>query len=461
MDAPEAKCLFTPAPTWTEDAAMPIRRSTDVSPVLRPTSPQATAPAAQPAKPPPSEALSNDFTPVVSSTAQARVNRVRELLVGHTDRKEEREILDLFKNASKAELNQMVSALSRKEMHELVSDMDDRLIGPDHKTAFVELLSKDRVGDLTIEARAQFVQALQYRSTDSLDEKAITSVFVATKGPALSALKNLIDGGSDHRDLQQLVFHDIDSKALRTQLLAHFKAEATPKDAKVKVLSDIDDTFYANWKDDRFPKKTIYPGVRALYAELDRGGDAQKPERMGDLMFLSARPYDRPGASEHFSREMMHEQGVTKATVLSGDFAHLIGNQSIADKKFENWEQVNQLYPEYGTVFLGDSGQGDALFGARAAGANGDLRAALIHNVTHLDAAGKAEWAQQGVFVFDTYVGAAAEAYQRGLISKPGLERVINESTREFNALAFASPQQKAERQAELDRDVAAARALP
>jgi hypothetical protein len=437
---------------------MPIRRSTDVSPAHRPSTTQPTTPA--PAKAPPASALSNDFTPTVSSSAQAKVNTVRSLLAGHTDRTEEKQILELFKNASKAELNQMITALSRKEMHELISDLDDRLLGPDHKTAFVELISQDRVGDLTIDARGMFIQALQYHSTDSLDEKAITRIFLATKGEGLTALKNVIDGGADHRDLQQLVFHDLDSKALRSQVLAHFKAEATPKDAKVKVLSDIDDTFYANWKDDRFPKKTIYPGVRALYAELDRGGDAQKPERLGDLMFLSARPYDRPGVSEHFSREMMHEHGVTQATVLSGDFAHLIGNQSIADKKFENWEQVGQLYPEYGTVFLGDSGQGDALFGARAAGANGDLRAALIHNVTHLDAAGKAEWAQKGVFVFDTYVGAAAEAYRRGLISKPGLERVINESTREFNAISFASPEQKAARQAELDRDLAAARAL-
>jgi len=388
------------------------------------------------------------------------VNTVRSLLAGHTDRKEEKQILELFQSASKAELNQMITALSRKEMHELISDMDDRLLGPDHKTAFVELISQQRVGDLTIDTRGMFIQALQYHSTDSLDEKAITHVFLATKGEGLSALKNFIDGGADHRDLQQLVFHDLDSKALRSQVLAHFKAEATPKDAKVKVLSDIDDTFYANWKDARFPQRTIDPGVRGLDAELDRGGDAQKPERMGDLMFLSARPYDRPGVSEHFSREMMHEHGVTQATVLSGDFAHLIGNQSIADKKFENWEQVGQLYPEYGSVFLGDSGQGDALFGARAAGANGDLRAALIHNVTHLDAAGKAEWAQKGVFVFDTYVGAAAEAYRRGLISKPGLERVINESTRELQAISFASPEQKAARQAELEHDIAAARAF-
>ena len=113
----------------------------------------------QPPAPPAATALSNDFTPTVSSSAQAKVNTVRALLAGHTDRKEEKQILALFKGASKAELNQLITALSRKEMHELISDLDDRLLGPDHKTAFVELISKDRVGDLTVDARGMFIQA--------------------------------------------------------------------------------------------------------------------------------------------------------------------------------------------------------------------------------------------------------------------------------------------------------------
>ncbi|MBL8913549.1 MAG: hypothetical protein JNM17_22810 [Archangium sp.] len=437
--------------------SVPSRRSTDVNPALRPTTPTPATPAQPGTRP--ATGTPTDFTAGNATGVQTRLSTIRSLLSGHTDRKEETALLALFKNANAGELNQLINGLSRQELHEVTSDMNDRLFGPDNKTAFLSLLTKERVGDLTVESRAKLVQALQINSTDGKEEKAIGALFLATKGEGLSALKNAIDGGSDHRDLQQLIFHDIDDGALRTQLLAHFKTEATPKDGKVKVLSDIDDTFYANWKDDRFPKKTIYPGVRALYAELDRGGGATA-DRTGDLMFLSARPYDRPGVSEHFSREMMHDHGVTQATVLSGDFAHLIGNHSIADKKFENWQQVNQLYPEYGSVFLGDSGQGDAIFGAKAAAANADMRSVFIHNVTHMDAAGKAAEAQKGVFVFDTYVGAATEAFKRGLISKGGLERVMNEAHREFAALTFSSPEQKSERKAELDRDTAAARSL-
>src|SRR5690606_3620689 len=141
-----------------------------------------------------------------------------------------------------------------------------------------------RVGELSVESKARFVQALQHGPTGSVDEKAITNVFLSTRGEQLSQLKNAIDLGGDHRDLQQLVFHDLDSKELRSSLLAHFKTAAAPESDKVKVHSDIDDTFYANLKDDRYPKKTVYPGVRALYAELDKGPGAT-PDRTGDLMF--------------------------------------------------------------------------------------------------------------------------------------------------------------------------------
>lgn len=442
---------------------MAIRRSTEVSP------PRSTLPSA-PVRPPSTStpaavtggpsAPASGFTAAAPTTVQAKLAELRGLMSGHTDRKEEARILDLFKSASLGELNGLVGGLSTKELHELVSDMDDRLIGPDNKTAFLGLLSKERVGELTVDSRAKLVHALQQGGTDRLEEKAITGVFLATKGEHLTQLKNAIDGNGDHHDLQQLVFHDLDSKDLRGQLLQHFKAEAPPKAERVKVLSDIDDTFYANWKDDRFPKKTIYPGVRALYAELDRGA-GRTPDPLGDLMFLSARPYDRAGASEHLTREMMEKNGVTKSTVLSGDFAHLIGNESIADKKFDNWQQVGQLYPEYGSVFLGDSGQGDAIFGARAAATSGgDMRAVFIHNVTHLDDAAKADFATKGVFVFDTYVGAAAEAFKRGLIDKQGLTRVLEDAQHDFKGLSFSSGEQQAARQAELERDLAAARAL-
>ncbi len=394
------------------------------------------------------------FEPTAGATpaTEAKLAEIRKLMVGHTDRAEEKRVTELFRGTDRAELNELIAELPLAEFHALVGDMDDRLFGPDNRGAFLSLLTKDRVGDLDVASKAKLIGALQTHRTGSGDEKAIRDLFLATKGGDLSELKKAVDHGGDHRDLQQLIFHDLDDSKIRAALLKHFAAEGTTKNGQVKVLSDIDDTFYANLKDDRYPKKTVYPGVKDFYAELDPGND--------DLMFLSARPYDRPGASEHLSRGTIEGAGVKDPTILSGDWAHLVGNHLIADKKFDNWAQVRQLYPEYGSVFVGDSGQGDAIFGAKAAALPGtDMKRVFIHNVTHLDAAARADFAAKGVAIFDTYVGAATDAFKAGLMPRDGLLRVAAAAERELAAIVFSTPEQKAAREAELARDLDAMRA--
>ncbi len=150
---------------------------------------------------------------------------------------------------------------------------------------------------------------------------------------------------------------------------------------EVKVLSDIDDTFYANWKDARYPKKTVYPGVLQFYAELDRG-PGPVPGRAGDLTFVTARPGDRLGLVEDATIKALAERGQLTATVLAGSFTRLIGNRTIAEKKLENFLEYRRLYPEYDFVFVGDSGQGDIHFGQRMLElAPGVVRAVFIHDV--------------------------------------------------------------------------------
>ncbi|MHB8872507.1 MAG: phosphatase domain-containing protein [Myxococcaceae bacterium] len=418
-------------------------------PGARPSSPAANRPAR-----PADRRPSSSFVPAASSTGDANLVKLRSLLEGHTDRGEEKQIIGIFAGASAGELNGMLAKLPLHELHELIGDVDDRFIGPDNKTALLKLLSKDRLPELSTESRAKLVQALQHQKTGGGDEKAIRDIFLGTTGPALTALKNAIDSGVDYHDLQQLVFHDIDDGGIRQQILSHFAKESKPT-GQCKVLSDIDDTFYASLKDDRYPSKTVYPGVRALYAELDKGGGAA-PDRGGDLTFLSARPYDRAGVGEVITRNMLDKNGV-RATIASGDFLHLVGNELIAEKKFDNFKQLRQLYPEYGDVMLGDSGQGDAILGAKAVAAEpAQVKAVFINNVTNLSAAKKQELAGQGITVVDTYVGAATEAFKRGLISREGLQRVAAAAAGELEAVQFSSPDQKAARHSELQRDLAA-----
>ena len=415
-------------------------------------SPAANAPAAP-------LAPASSLFEAAPAPVDAKLAQLRGLMRGITGQSDEKQILDLFRSASPGELNQLLGRMPRNELHELMGDMDNHLFGPKNHDAFLGVLSKERLGDLSVDSRAKVIDALQYHRTDSKSEEAVRDIFLGTQGSALTALKNAVDAGGDYHDLQQLVFHDIDNAGIRSQLLDHFAKQAQPT-GQVKVLSDIDDTFYVNPKDHSYPSKTVYPGVRAFYSELDKGAGAL-PDREGDLTFLSARPYDRAGIGESMTRSMLDENGVKNATVLSGDFLHLIGNSSIADKKFDNWQQYRQLFPEYKSVFIGDSGQGDAIFGAKAVStAPSDMKAVFIHNVTNMSPEDRQAMAQKGVFVFDTYVGAATEAFRRGLITREGLERVASSASVELDTVHFDSQEQRAARKAELDRDIAEMRSV-
>lgn len=224
-------------------------------------------------------------------------------------RNEEKRIVDIFRTAAPAEINERLSQMSSHEVHELIGDLSDRGSGSDNRADLLKLLTRDRLADLTPASRAKLVHGLQKGRTDQQDEQAIRDIFMGTKGADLTALKNGIDAGGDYRDLQQVVFHDIDNLQIRNELLAHIRAEARPT-GQVKVLSDIDDTFYENWRDDRYPNKTVYPGVWQFYQELAKGTGAE-PYRLGALYFLSARPYDRTGAGERWTRRMLKKNGVT------------------------------------------------------------------------------------------------------------------------------------------------------
>lgn len=110
-------------------------------------------------------------------------------------------------------------------------------------------------------------------------------------------------------------------------------------------------------------------------------------------------------------------------------------------------------------MFTGDSGQGDAIFSAKAMAANDQMKAVFIHNVTDLSPAQRADFAKKGVNIFDTYVGAATQAFEKGLISREGLQRVATSAQADLANVQFSSPQQRAARDADLARDLAAMQA--
>jgi uncharacterized protein DUF2183 len=404
------------------------------------------------AAPAPAAALAPPFD---QASADAKIATIKKLQEGHTDRSEEAKIIGLMHDAKAPELNYMISRLN---MADLISDIDDRgIFGPNNRTAFLQMLTRDRLGDLSVSSRASLLDGLQRSDTDDDPEKkAVLNLFLGTHGADLTDLKNRVDAGGDFHDLQQLLDHDLGDSKIRSQILQHIQNESHGQpSAGNKVLSDIDDTFYVNWVDKSYPSKTVYPGVRQFYQELDRGPGAT-PDRQGDLGFLTARPWDPVGIFENQTHQMLRDHGVPEATVITGDVLHLIGNQNIADKKVENFNEYKQQYPEYGYVFMGDSGQGDVMAAQKMLATDPKaLAGAFIHDVVNTPEAKREEYRKQGIVFFDSYVGAAAEAFDKGLIQREGMARIAQSAISEFNQVKFDSDAQRQARLAELQRDVA------
>lgn len=317
----------------------------------------------------------------------------------------------------------------------------------------LEYLVGERVHDLSVPARAALIGSLQRGFTTARKEKAIRALLLATHGADLTRLKRLIDRGPDHRDLAHLLYHDIDLGWLRQDILDHFQREASAHPCgEVKVLSDVDDTFYRNWVDPRFPPRTVYPGVVQLYRELEG-------REIGDIVFLTGRPGERSGKLKRTFRRRLGALGAPEAGMLTGSFVHQFVHPWVFARKWRNFERYRQLFPEMGIIMFGDSGQADPEFiGQALERFPGHVRAGLIHRVKPLDPQRHERCQQQGVFFFDTYVGAALYLHQRALLSREGLERVCSAAQENLEGIKFPDEAMARARQSELAADLARAR---
>lgn len=384
-----------------------------------------------------------------SRQAVALGSELRKLLKGSPNRKEEAAVLAHLETAPDAVLDHVLHEI---DLVDLMDDLEDRFFGPDHQKALFKLLGQTRLAALSTTTRAALIHAAAEGNTDSKKERFIRDIFVGTSGGALTALKNAIDASHDHHDLLQLVRADIDDSGYRADMMAHIAAQAPhAHPAHPKVLSDIDDTLYANLKDTRFPSKTVYPGVVAFYEQLSgHVEDRNAPAPM--VTFLTARPEDPTGMVEDYTHASLAKKGVHDAAVLSGDVWHLTSNDAMGRKKRDNLADFQALYPEYKTVFIGDSGQGDRDVT--------DTAATLLHDVTGLAQTERDALAKRGVYVFDTYVGAAVHAVKLGLLSAADAAKVAAQAEADFAGVAFESDAQRTARHDELARDTAALTAL-
>ena len=380
------------------------------------------------------------------------------LIAGHTSADEERQILDVLAGASPDMLNALLAGVDAAA---LFRSVDDRWLGPDHRTELTRLLTQDRIDDLTLESRAAILYALQAGWTSGPDEQGILAVLRATRGVDLTRLKNLVNSRTDSHDLEGLVFVDVISPDIRQQILDHIAAEASGfHTGECKVLSDIDDTTVCALHDDRYPRGIVYPGMLALLEALDRGVNAEQFSS-GDLTFLTARPGDAFGLIEGTTRAALRKAGVGTSSVLTGSFLALRSHDAMAGRKLANVDHYRLLYPEYHLMFIGDSGQGDVLVGDKMWEAHPDaVRTVIIHDVVDTPASERARWASERIIFVDTHVGAACVAFEAGLITADGLRHVVAEARRGMDAVAWKSPAQESATRALFDADVSRAAAL-
>lgn len=311
--------------------------------------------------------------------------------------------------------------------------------------AFLEGVVRKRLAELSIRSRGILIKAMQVGATYYQRERAIRDLMVATHGHDLTLLKRHIDRCDDHRDLAQLLFHDIDRSDYRKQILDHIHREARLHPCpEIRIVTDLDDTIYCNWADKRYPPKTVYPGVLQLHQEL-----------RGDLVVLTGRVGDRSGILERRYRKRLGALGVKELTLLTGTLVHQFVHPWIFSKKWANLERHYRLFPEMRIVMFGDTGQADPEFLSKAARHYGvQVAKALLHNVKELPPARRAVCDQSGVTVFDTYVGAALQLFRAQLLSAEKLERVMQAALQDLDRITFPAATMRQARFQELKKDL-------
>ena len=102
--------------------------------------------------------------------------------------------------------------------------------------------------------------------TQKWDEQQLECVLYSVNEEKLSRFKFDLEYDGDYKDMVEYLFHDIDSLRRRNRIMDHLRK--APQQGGVKVLTDVDDTLYANLIDKRYPRRTPYPGVLEFYNSL-------------------------------------------------------------------------------------------------------------------------------------------------------------------------------------------------
>lgn len=421
-------------------------------------------------------------------------------------KRRELKIYRILAGAGRDELNYILNNIQLALLFYKVKDHSN-VREDQSRTLILDLLCTTRLADLSVMSRAVVLDALMVMkiSAHPMAQKWVRNIILKTQGDDLSNLKTYTDAKGDFHSMHKLVFNDLRDPIIRTDILSHIQREASvqiahsrlgtkrgrnrKQQAWRKVLSDVDDTLYSSGGrypaglDTRFPRHTLYPGVLPFYRELDMGTvgpDDWTDDRVGNLVFISARPHVYKDVSEKKSYAKfaaLHEKmGMhTLPTLLAGNltsgraFMWQGDLEPMAQKKFENFREFYQLYPEFKHVFVGDNGQGDVRaaelivekFGPDALEAGFFQRVQPMEKMFNYHSKEDlVRWRKMNIFFFDTYVGAAVEAFCMKMIRLSGLKKICDNASHSFEAIqSWLTSQSRERARLLLNRDLGTANA--
>ncbi|KAL0586366.1 hypothetical protein ABG067_003979 [Albugo candida] len=426
----------------------------------------------------------------------------------HQVKQQEQKIYCILLSATRNELNYILNNVRLALLFYKVKDHSTKLRSDQHRTVILDLLCVKRVTELTITSRAILLDALMVMrlSAHPLSEKWVRNIILKTSGDDLSLLKTYTDAKGDFHSLHKLIFNDIRDVKIRHDILQHIQREASIQTAHMrlgtrkamvrklqawrKVLSDVDDTLYSSGGrypagiDVRYPRHVVYPGVLSFYRELDigtTGPDDWDENRVGNLVFLSARPHVYKDMSEKksyakfaalYGRKKMHTLPTMLAGSLQSGRAYMVrGNlEPMALKKFENFCEFYQLYPEFKHVFIGDNGQGDVRAAQLIAERFGSdiLEAGYFHLVQPVEKTygistkeDLEKCRRMNIVFFNTYIGATVEAYNLQQIRLSGLQRIAQEAVVSFKSITnWANANTRETQRIYMNQDIERANAI-
>lgn len=256
-------------------------------------------------------------------------------------------------------------------------------------------------------------------------------------------MQNFVDSNYPSVRLYKIVFKWMPLLA-QSQLLGEFTQAASRGEVarRAVVSCDIDDTLFPSLFDTSFPGCRLYPGVLSLLECMRSGGaDATHPPHgelpealqgvpSGTLGFVTA----RPSLLRSSTRSTLEERSVAAYTLMSGPALPSLRHAAMASDKLRHLRRLKQLWPGRRMVWIGDTGQADAMVGRQLAAEHAEQGGAylrsggplvLMHDIVPKSSTAvpatalqtRHSLATQGVFVFDSYVDASLLALQAGVIS--------------------------------------------